>query len=149
MCDYADSITAERVRRVIKGYGEGKNAVEGTGGSFSFYELGEPIFLSDGLLNPEAPVEDIRSYVFFSETRKAISDTDSDDPYFLGLHDNTAYYFCYEHNKQTLLTDSLLGKLHHRGEQYVIYADACALSEEDLKRWNITFKKIPRDIVRF
>ena len=38
MEDYADSITAERVRRVILGYGEGKNAVEGTGGSFSYYE---------------------------------------------------------------------------------------------------------------
>ena len=35
MMDYADSITAERVRRVIRGYGEGKSAVEGTGGSFS------------------------------------------------------------------------------------------------------------------
>ena len=35
MMDSADSITAERVRRVIQGYGEGKNAVAGTGGSFS------------------------------------------------------------------------------------------------------------------
>lgn len=32
MMDYAESITAERVKRVIDGYGEGKNAVEGTGG---------------------------------------------------------------------------------------------------------------------
>ena len=31
MMDYADSITAERVKRVIDGYGEGKSAVEGTG----------------------------------------------------------------------------------------------------------------------
>ena len=43
MMDYADSITAERVKRVIRGYGEGKNAVEGTGGNFSFYDLGEPL----------------------------------------------------------------------------------------------------------
>ena len=41
MMDYADSITAERVKRVIRGYGEGKNAVEGTGGNFSFYDLAE------------------------------------------------------------------------------------------------------------
>ncbi len=149
MGDYADSITAERVRRVIKGYGEGKNAVEGTGGSFSFYELGEPLFLQDGTLNPEAPIDDIRAYVYFTETRKAIGDPFADDPYFLGLHENTAYYFCYDPDQQTVLSDSLLGMLHHRGEQYVIYADACAVSDEDLKRWNITFKKIPRDIVRF
>ena len=30
MGDYADTITAERVKRVIDGYGEGKNAVDGT-----------------------------------------------------------------------------------------------------------------------
>ena len=45
MMDYADSITAERVKRVIDGYGEGKKAVEGTGGSFSFYDLGEPLLI--------------------------------------------------------------------------------------------------------
>lgn len=52
MMDYADTITAERVKRVIHGYGEGKNAVPGTGGSFSYYELGQPIFHGD-FLNEE------------------------------------------------------------------------------------------------
>ena len=42
MMDYAESITAERVKRVIDGYGDGNNAVEGTGGSFTFYDLGNP-----------------------------------------------------------------------------------------------------------
>lgn len=27
-----------------------------------------------------------------------------------------------------------------------MYADSCVLSDSDLQRWNITFKKIPRDI---
>ena len=36
MMDYTESITAERVKRVIDGYGEGKNAVEGTRGGFGF-----------------------------------------------------------------------------------------------------------------
>jgi len=45
MEDYAESVTAERVKRVIKGYGEGNKAVEGTEGSFDFYELGKPLFL--------------------------------------------------------------------------------------------------------
>ncbi len=149
MGDYADSITAERVRRVINGYGEGKNIVEGTGGSFSFYELGESLFLPDGMLNPEAAMDDIRAYVYYSETRAAIDDPSIDDPFFLGVHDNTAYYFCYNPDQQMVLSDSLLGQLRHRGDQYVIYADACAVSDNDLKRWNITFKKIPRDIARF
>ena len=61
MEDYADSITAERVRRVISGYGSGKNAVEGTGGSFSFYELGEPLMNGDEL-NEAVGTEKIREY---------------------------------------------------------------------------------------
>jgi adenine-specific DNA-methyltransferase len=30
----------------------------------------------------------------------------------------------------------------------VIYADICLLDEAELERFRITFKKIPRDIVR-
>jgi len=43
--DYADSITAERVRRVIKGVPDAKDEKlrEGLGGSFSYFELGDPI----------------------------------------------------------------------------------------------------------
>jgi len=42
---YADSITAERVRRVIKGVPNTKdeNLKKGLGGSFSYFELGKPI----------------------------------------------------------------------------------------------------------
>ena len=48
MMDYAESITAERVKRVIDGYGSGKQAVEGTGGDFTFYDLGPVLLLPDG-----------------------------------------------------------------------------------------------------
>lgn len=149
MCDYAESITAERVRRVINGYGEGKNVVEGTGGSFSFYELGVPLFDEDGLLNTEAPLPDIRSYVFYSETRQPLNARMENDPYFLGTNDNTAYYFCFEKDRRTALSHALLRKFSHGAERYVIYADVCMLSADELKKFNITFKKIPRDISRF
>ena len=145
MGDYADSITAERVRRVISGYGEGKSAVEGTGGSFSYYELGAPLFV-DGFLNPDGPMEDIRSYVYYSETQETIPPQQEGDPYLLGISGDTAYYFCYEKSCATVLNATTLSKLKTKAERYVIYADTCALSEEELKRLNITFKKIPRDI---
>ena len=145
MGDYADSITAERVRRVIKGYGEGKSAVSGTGGSFSYYELGAPLFV-DGFLNPDVPIADIRFYVYYSETHESIPALKEDDPYLLGVQDDTAYYFCYEKDGATALNDTLLGRLKTKAERYVIYADTCALSDEELKHWNITYKKIPRDI---
>ena len=52
--DYADTITAERVRRVIKGVpGAGDEALrEGLGGSFIYCTLGDPID-SEGLLAGE------------------------------------------------------------------------------------------------
>lgn len=46
MMDYAESLTAERVRRVMAGYGEGSKAVAGLGGGFSFQSLGEPLSTS-------------------------------------------------------------------------------------------------------
>jgi adenine-specific DNA-methyltransferase len=51
--DYAETITAERVRRVINGYGEGKKAVAGLGGGFDFYSVGTALFNQDNNLNEE------------------------------------------------------------------------------------------------
>lgn len=67
MMDYAETITAERVRRVINGYGEENKAVAGLGGGFDFYTVGEPLFLEDQNLNEAVGVEAIRSYVAYSE----------------------------------------------------------------------------------
>lgn len=147
MGDYAESITAERVRRVINGYGTGKGAVEGTGGSFSYYELGAPLFV-DGFLNPDVPMEDIRAYVYYTDTHENIPQQREDDPCLLGMFDDTAYYFCWEKGSVTTLNRTTLSRFRTRAERYVIYADNCTLSDEEMKRWHITFKKIPRDIAR-
>ena len=53
MEDYANDITAERVKRVTKGYGTGNKKVEGTGGAFDFYELGLPLFDETQNLNED------------------------------------------------------------------------------------------------
>ena len=97
--DYADSITAERVKRVIRGYGEGKNTVEGTGGSFSFYEMGERLMLDNGTINPDMDIRSIRSFIWYTETRKPLPDAEqSDNEYFLAVDRETAYYFTMKQN---------------------------------------------------
>lgn len=146
MMDYADSITAERVKRVIDGYGEGKKAVEGTGGGFTFYELGETL-LDGEYLNENVPLDKIRSYVYFTETKRAVTDK-ADEPYFLGEHFGTAYYFYYDKNEVTTLDRDFLHTVKTKADSYVIYADRCILSDEELEKFHITFKKIPRDITR-
>ena len=147
MMDYADSITAERVKRVIDGYGEGKNAVEGTGGGFSFYDLGEPLLIGENL-NEAVGTEKIREYVWYMETRKPYMPTESGNPYFLGSANDTGYYFYYKPQEITVLDYQFLSSLSQRQGETVIYADRCSISTGKLKEMGITFKKIPRDISR-
>lgn len=144
--DYADTITAERVKRVIDGYGEGKNAVDGTGGNFSYYELGSPLFLQDGTINNDIATAEIRKYIWYTETNGLEYAENEQEKYYLGSHNDTAYYFYYEKDKATILDYSFLATVNVKNQAYIIYADSCALSDIDLQKWNITFKKIPRDI---
>lgn len=159
MEDYAETITAERVKRVIKGYG----TTEGTGGSFDFYELGEPMFLEDGNLNEKVGVEKIRQYVYYTETKSVmnyelgvisekITRKNSSlitHHSYLGTHNDTAYYFHYEQEEVTTLDHAFLATMKTKAEQYVIYADNCLLTKDFMTKHHIIFKKIPRDITKF
>ena len=151
--DYAENITAERVRRVMSGYGEGKNAVEGTGGSFDFYELGDTLFdPKTENLNDNADTEQIRQYVWYSETHAPyMAPTAKHHPYWLGTDQQTNYYFYYIKGEETCLSWDFLRTLtpeRDKAEMYIIYADRCVLTESEMQQLNIRFKKIPRDIKR-
>lgn len=146
MEDYAETITAERVRRVMKGY----NSTEGTGGEFDYYELGQPLFSAEGELNEDIPVEKIRNYVFYTETKTPlIKKTDSNNPNFLEKWNDTGYYFYYEKDRITTLDLDFLATIDVTAEQHLIYADKCLLDKDFLANNQIIFKKIPRDITRF
>ena len=147
MMDYADTITAERVKRVISGYGDGKKAVPGTGGNFSYYELGQPL-MKDGFLNEDVGEKAIRQYVYFMDTKENRPEEKAEEPYFLGKHLGTAYYFFYKKDESTTLDYKLLSTVKTKAESYVMYADSCLLSQDELMNYHITFKKIPRDIAR-
>ena len=206
MMDYAETLTAERTRRVISGYTSAddveeliydaeltldslakgpellsaaktaaKNAqkdydkvsrpkivdghlqvvgtkksseeIEGTGGNFSYYELGSPLMCGDNL-NEDVGVDKIREYVYFAETKSRLAPAKEDEPCYLGTHINTAYYFYYDRENITTLNRAFLHTVKTKAGNYVIYADLCTLSAAELKKYNITFKKIPRDITK-
>lgn len=150
MEDYAESITAERVRRVMQGYGEGKNATSGTGGAFDYYELGERMFDEEGSLNKSIGENKIREYIYYTETKQRLERERTEaSKYLLDTYNATGYYFYYERDRPTTLGVDTLHIVTERAEQYVIYADVCTLSKEDMAAKNIVFKKIPRDIKRF
>lgn len=146
MEDYAETLTAVRVKRVINGYGN----TEGTGGSFDFYALGQPLFLEDGNLNEAVGVDKIRQYIYYSDTKCPLPEQQhNDSPYFLGKEHDTAYYFHYEPDELTTLDHGFLASMKTKAGQYVIYADNCLLTKEFMAKHHIVFKKIPRDITRF
>ncbi len=147
MMDYADSITAERVKRVISGYGEGSKAVEGTSGNFSYYELGATLMDGDKL-NDSVGIDKIREYVYFTETKQRLEPLRENEPYYLGTHIGNAYYFYYDRDKATTLSREFLHSIKIKANSYVIYADMCTLSDSELERFHIIFKKVPRDITR-
>ncbi|PYV17384.1 MAG: site-specific DNA-methyltransferase, partial [Acidobacteria bacterium] len=69
--DFADSITAERIRRVIKGVPKAKDEAlqKGLGGSFSFVEVGQPMQLETMLKAEKLPsYEDLAGYMFYTAT---------------------------------------------------------------------------------
>lgn len=144
---YAETITAERVKRVINGYAD----KEATGGAFDYYTLGQPLFTEDGNLNEAVPLKELRQYIFYTETQQPLPDAKKgkDNPYLLGLHNQTAYYFVFDPGQTTTLDHELLATIRTKAEQYIIYADNCTLTKEFLTLSAISFKKIPRDITRF
>ena len=152
MEDYANTITTERVKRVINGYGEDKKKTEGTGGSFDYYELGEPLFLEEDILNESVGIENILKYIWYSETRTSYNPTAHSlvkENYRIGSKDQTDYYFYYIKDAITTVDYDFMAKIKHKASQYIIYADNCLLEKDFMLKHHIIFKKIPRDITRF
>ena len=146
--DYAEEVTAERIKRVSKGFKTKTVNYEKLGGAFDFYELGLPLFDDNQNLNEKVGTHKIREYIWFSETRTPFIET-KQPSYFLGKKDDSVYYFIYEKDSLTTLDYDALELIKTKGEQYIIYADNCLLPKDFMAKKNIIFKKIPRDITRF
>ena len=119
----------------------------GTGGDFTYYELGQPIFSENELLNEVVEKEKIEEYVWYTETKTTY--TLQKEDYLLGSLHDTAYYFYYEKERLTTLDESYLRTLKTKAQQYIIFADLCLLDKALMDKYHIIFKKIPRDISRF
>ena len=144
--DYADSGTAQRVKSAMAGY----DSIPGLGGQFDFYEIGEKLFNDDGNLNEHVSEDQIREYIYFTETKQHLTRPKTEGVYLLDDWNDTSYYFYYQKEAATTLSfDSLRKIVDHKAEQYIIYADICTISDADLEKRHVIFKKIPRDITRF
>jgi len=131
----AKTITSERIKREIK-----KNNYKD---GFQYYTLANPLFDEEGKIDREHTFEDLASYIYFTET-KTILDKKQIEKSFIGEHLNTKYYLIFKTKPNNKLDSKFLA-LKEKGRK-VIYADNCTLSEDDLEKYDITFKQIPYEI---
>jgi adenine-specific DNA-methyltransferase len=145
MEDYADSLTAERVRRVIRG--EGGQPTLGPETGFDFYELGEELLNGSGDdVNPEVKREELGRFILFLETGVAAEKVGANGTGYVGSGGGKDVYLFYAPDATTTFGEEHLAALPDGGTGRVVYADRCAVDEEELAAHGVAFRKIPRDL---
>jgi DNA modification methylase len=145
----AQTVTAERVRRVAQGYTNAKGeAVAGLGGGFQYCRLSaEPLFAPDGQIRADVTFAQLAEFVWFAETGSGFTGT-ADSP-LLGVHDGRAIYLLYNGILKDLapqsgnvLTATVFSKLPAFNGPKVIYAAANRMGARTARE-GIIFKQTP------
>ncbi len=152
--DYADRITAERVRRVIKGVPSAKDKAlqEGLGGSFTYCELGEPIGI-EGMLSGEAlpSFESLARYLLYTASgvsAEGALQPQNEDGLFYHL-DETDYYLLYEPDQEYLRgKDARLNlerarRIHETERKAVVFGIDKFMGQRALAAMGIKFCQLP------
>ncbi len=145
MEDYANNITAERVRRAIK-----KNEYKA---GFTYSTLG-PAIDAESLLSGKLPTyQQFAKYVYYLATGKNLKDATKikETTSFVGKGDNESIYLRYapdmEKLKQLAVTLDWAQETHKKDNgRKIVYAPACYLDEESMERYNIEFVSIPYNL---
>jgi adenine-specific DNA-methyltransferase len=155
--DFADSLTAERLRRVIKGVSRAKDEAlhKGLGGSFSFVEVGHPMQLEALLKAEKLPsFEDLASYVFYTATGE---DFDAKrvnrKTGFIGESAQYDVYLLYEPDlsylKSTALTlDCARSLPKGSGKRRLVFAPTKYMDSIHLEESRIEFCQLPFEIYK-
>ena len=152
--DYVDSITAERVRRVIKGVPSAKNESlkAGLGGGFSYFKLGAPL-RRESLLEPAKlpSYEKLAAYVFFTATGEEFEpDKVRRDRWFIGRSRVHDVFLLYTDDVEALKNLALTRRIAEtlpRGERpKLVFAPTKYLGQEMLHRYGVTFQQLPFEI---
>ena len=158
----AREITSVRLERVSGGYTyEQKGRLQhvfGTGGTFSYYHVGETF-----LEKEEIPFSEMAQLLFFKETgtpiavdialsllegdRPSYGACNADERYkraFLGSADGVGVYLL---NSDDILTEDLIDRLPAHDGSKIIHCGGTQLTEATLKQLGITFRQMPYNLV--
>lgn len=157
--DYAHTITAERVRRVIKGVPNARNTTlrEGLGGSFTYCTLGKPVALEGMLTGKVLPTyESLAAYLLYTAygvTHGANQLTQKNDDGLFYTGDHTDYYLMYQPNLEYLRSDMAMFTQDQAeriretscqgGKKATVFAAGKYISQKQLTAMGITFCQLP------
>lgn len=159
--EYANEITAERVRRAIAGVpdAENKQLSEGLGGSFTYCTLGEPIDIEEmlnGELLPEYPA--LAAYILY--TASGISSNrdllPKNENFLFYSDEKTDYYLFYRHSLEWLKSPEAMFKEEHavrigkynrsKDRKSIVFAPGKYMGQRFLSNLGITFCQLPYEI---
>ncbi|MGC8552405.1 MAG: DNA methyltransferase, partial [Phycisphaerae bacterium] len=149
----ARNITAERLKRVINGYGD----TSGLGGGFRFATLGTPLFDERGQISGEVRFADLARHVYFSETGEPQPKTTNGKSPLIGVCGRVAYYLLFNGilgdksvSGSNILTEKTLHQLPAHplgaGSPRVIFGEGCRFGPARLEREGIVFRQLPYEI---
>ena len=162
--DYADSITAERVRRVSNGVTKARDPAlrEGLGGSFTYCTLGDPIDMEKMLTGealPEFPA--LAAYLLhitagISAGEAVLERQDDDGLYY--RHEGTAYYLLYQpdldylSSNEAMLDESRAKRIRDanwpESRKAIVFGAGKYIGQRDLTDMGITFCQLPYEMHR-
>ncbi len=155
--DYADSVTAERVRRVINGVpgARDKSLQEGLGGSFTYCTLGDPIGI-EGMLTGESLPEYSQLASYLLHTASVRLDAGelhslNEDGLFFSTED-CDYYLLYQpdlkwlRSRESFLTEDHAKRIQAIGKRATVFAVDKYMGQRYLNDMRITFCQIPYQI---
>jgi adenine-specific DNA-methyltransferase len=155
--DYADRITAERMRRVIKGVPNAKDKKlrEGLGGTFSYFELGDPIEMESILEGNKLPsFIELARYVFYTATGEEFGPERVDEARnFIGESKEYEVYLFYkpdiEYLKSTALTLERAKNLGpYKEKKRLVFAPGKYLDNDYLLEYRIDYCQLPFEIYK-
>ncbi len=162
--DYADTITAERVRRVINGVPSARDAAlrEGLGGSFTYCTLGEPID-AEGMLTGAALPSYAALAAYLLHTASGVSAGEvalvpqNEDGLFYS-DDSTDYYLLYEpsvdwlRSNEAILNEERAERIcaasRQEGKKALVFGAGKYIGQRELTDMGITFCQLPYEMGR-
>jgi adenine-specific DNA-methyltransferase len=155
--DYANTVTAERVRRVIKGVKTAKNEnlKNGLGGSFSYFELGPTIEMESILQGKNLPsYEEFARYIFYTATGEEFNEKKINEKTgFIGETKNYELYMFYKPDvewlkRNALTLDGVKAMPKFKRKQRLVFAPAKYVDDYTCLENRIDFCQLPYEIYR-